>query len=504
MASIAICWLCGLSFDSKKRLRSHVAAAPHNVLTVVCPWCPVEKTSSRIGDLKRHVSLSHKEMAASLKEGFFSEANGFWLATRPEDYRRVVVPSPQNADMSVLARSFITTWLSAVRGASRSRAAWEKGWGLTTSDPLNIADPPSSGQYVATISPPPLPHSSQVVSVLPAYSPTRPDIGTVPELSLINLEYGTMVATVRSSDGTWYIVSLDEDIKSDARGMEAIKRRLGCSAGQTPEQTPPGVDQKLSGITFDVMRKTIGDCLGIRPAHVKSITMRQVKLSEASVSLPFPFPTFSQSAASPEHSQESQECNETHTVMDINNTETDQGSVMSADLPEGASIPAVAEVDAKQRAHNILVNGAMPLIPPARRNWKGVNIQLKGREDTIVWPPRNWENLDPKQRLAAWELAAFRLDAVGGIPQTPRGNIMDMFNFLALEGTANPVISSDNMAMAKARLANFKLIAGMAKDTPTDHTLLSMFEMAASCRQVDPVVNTIIAHLEASGVKIRI
>ena len=84
------CWLCSWTFGTKKELRANIGRANHLRLRVVCPWYTEgERTSNRIGDLKRHAVTKHGSDSI-VTEKFFTDVNGFYLSTFPEDYSRLL------------------------------------------------------------------------------------------------------------------------------------------------------------------------------------------------------------------------------------------------------------------------------------------------------------------------------------------------------------------------------------------------------------------------------
>ena len=59
------------------------------------------------------------------------------------------------------------------------------------------------------------------------------------------------------------------------------------------------------------------------------------------------------------------------------------------------------------KALKFLKHGVMPLLPPAKREWTGVDpIKILDGPTPLTWPPEKWETFTPDQKLFAWEMAA--------------------------------------------------------------------------------------------------
>ena len=129
-----------------------------------------------------------------------------------------------------------------------------------------------------------------------------------------------------------------------------------------------------------------------------------------------------------------------------------------------------------QRAKKLLSTGAMPMLPPARRDWNVGQISIRGKVNSINWPPAGWEGMDKAKRLQAFEYGAMHLD-VGddGVPATPRNKLCATYNYLALPGSAEQLISE---AGQKLRLYNYEVLRNMANTSRGDEALLHMLELA--------------------------
>ena len=112
MSSISQCWLCPSTVATRKELRAHIGSSNHLRLRVLCLWCfDGEKTSNRVGDLKRHVAtkLAFDKLFG---DKFFSDGNGFYLAMFPEDYARIITPTPPSSQKAIQAMEAVKSWKS--------------------------------------------------------------------------------------------------------------------------------------------------------------------------------------------------------------------------------------------------------------------------------------------------------------------------------------------------------------------------------------------------------
>ena len=101
----------------------------------------------------------------------------------------------------------------------------------------------------------------------------------------------------------------------------------------------------------------------------------------------------------------------------------------------------------------------MPLLPPARREWTGVEpVKLATRGTTaITWSPKNWSAFSDDQKLTAWTFTSMSLEFGRGVALiTDHGELLDRYAFLALPGTV--VTEPDRNLAAKIRLANYNIL----------------------------------------------
>ncbi|CAG2256942.1 unnamed protein product [Mytilus edulis] len=124
----AKCWLCPMTFRTRRQLKNHLAAAPHKRLSVICVWCPEEKSYRRMVDLKEHVMAHHRSKIELMPYSFLSENNGFWMANYPETYAKVILPSNENSQEAMKARIEVLEFLNRVDNTNRKKEEWTLGW----------------------------------------------------------------------------------------------------------------------------------------------------------------------------------------------------------------------------------------------------------------------------------------------------------------------------------------------------------------------------------------
>ncbi len=96
------------------------------------------------------------------------------------------------------------------------------------------------------------------------------------------------------------------------------------------------------------------------------------------------------------------------------------------------------ESNLASRAKALLERGAMPLLPPAPRQWSTDEaVTLTGPSGSFKWSPRGYQDGSADRRRQAFEFVAMNLDlAPSGLPATAPGELYDKCNFLFLPGSA--------------------------------------------------------------------
>ena len=161
----------------------------------------------------------------------------------------------------------------------------------------------------------------------------------------------------------------------------------------------------------------------------------------------------------------------------------DQSASTAPDLV-AAICPDIVQVSTsvQERAKRLLVNGCMPLCPPARREWtSGMKIQIPIPGPLSVWPPNDWQLMSPDMKLLTYETVATLLHTCiyDRVPED-RHVVLDQFNFLALPGMRESKLLVPSQLM---RYYNFTIIRKIASGEykMTDgETIVTQFEAAAT------------------------
>ena len=154
--------------------------------------------------------------------------------------------------------------------------------------------------------------------------------------------------------------------------------------------------------------------------------------------------------------------------------------------------PQATNAKPSQDVREILAWGGMPLFPPARRNCERT-VVFKLPAEELQWPPQNWAQMSPDQRLLHWEFTAMTLERASGDETSSRGELLDKFNFLALPDTKVPPYDT---AVRKARYYVYETLrqssdesfkrqirsAMMVRDTSVDRYIKIVNENGISLR----------------------
>ena len=153
-------------------------------------------------------------------------------------------------------------------------------------------------------------------------------------------------------------------------------------------------------------------------------------------------------------------------------------------------------VETEMGVRDVLRRGAMPLFPPARRNW-GNSIKLPVSGDkTLTWPPDGWTEFTPDQKLMAWEYAAMHLEFTSSVMKMDhtRGDLLDKYNFLALPGSNVPAIKTP------LRKARYYIYESLRAGPST--ALFGQIKAAVAVR--DTSVDHLLDILDKNGVPVRL
>ena len=505
-----VCWYrdCKKDFNTRSDLRNHVGS--HGFLRVVCPWCPENGHSHRrMVDLRAHVRERHPSVYQEDRSlDFLREKWGVYVAINPADYIRVV-GRPSFGPQEEFLKDAVRSWCAGSKGSFITE--WEERW--------------------ATIKVEPKPR---------AYSPTRPAMDLVISVLMNPLQvlailwvmghHFRRVSVKRSV--------LQQPRKREALFRRMTSASAGEGVPPVPSQWEQNqvhepLHQYARALGIEVgdiekvevprnaspFRKRHHSPLSSLPASPKVTILSTPSNSPPTKLISDTFSPVSNCSISRKETS-SENNNVTTPVMPPKtNTDTQQlsptvptcipsplvptcipsppyqlpgepslpTSAMTPSYEPSPSLatnlrPAQQSVDLQstgnaQRARVLLLEGGMPLFPPARRDWSlsgSVVLPLLG--PVKQWPPTGWQEMQPDDKLMAWEAVAYMMSASFGMPMR-RSIILDSFQCLALPGSKDPHIQT---AEDKMRHGNFKAIRSIALGTvgSSDEALLNMFQSA--------------------------
>ena len=201
-----------MTFRTRRQLKNHLAAAPHKRLSVICVWCPEEKSYRRMVDLKEHVMAHHRSKIELMPYSFLSENNGFWMANYPETYAKVILPSNENSQEAMKARIEVLEFLNRVDNTNRKKEEWTLGWKCPKEMVKGTQE-------------------EEVESEKPngSYSPTRPTIYEGLALQQLTLGLGDSTAIFKLDLGVsirFYMIHLNDLVLRDHKMLDALIRRM--------------------------------------------------------------------------------------------------------------------------------------------------------------------------------------------------------------------------------------------------------------------------------------
>ncbi|KAH3856004.1 hypothetical protein DPMN_098584 [Dreissena polymorpha] len=132
-------------------------------------------------------------------------------------------------------------------------------------------------------------------------------------------------------------------------------------------------------------------------------------------------------------------------------------------------VPTPANTLLQTHATALLVSGAMPLLPPSKRDWSSVPDEAITLVQGLRWPPKGWRNLSPDCRLLALEYAATSILQSTAVSWsiTNRWLLVHQFQHLMLPGTAGILL--DNSGKARHYLhETVREIASGVSSLPTE------------------------------------
>ncbi|XP_050411363.2 coiled-coil domain-containing protein 112-like [Patella vulgata] len=254
------CHICPETFRNIRLLKNHLAAKPHQRLSLICVWCREEAKFRKMVDLKNHAKTHHRSKLELMPTDFFSENNGFWMAIYPEDYRRVIAPSGENTQQAIKARMEVLSFLEKVKNTARTRQEWVQGWRSPTTAP-----PPTKSANKSW------------------------------EAEDLRMTMGGSEATL--SAGKKYLkVELKDSIFRDPKAVEALARRMASLQGRrwAVGETQSRVFHTVGHEDKDSWKDTAAQALGIQISHLGEINLSGELFDLIRPMTPLPTPSTSE------------------------------------------------------------------------------------------------------------------------------------------------------------------------------------------------------------------
>ncbi|XP_071171078.1 uncharacterized protein [Mytilus edulis] len=524
---LELCWLCPEKFTSRRDLNNHLSTSFHDVLRVTCPFCYEEETTCRrMVDLKKHVDRHHLDKVRKLSPYFFSENNGFWLANKPDDYKKIINPSRRESTEAKEARLEILQLLTINKTVKR-KDEWYEGWKKHKEEKKS--------------------KKTEIESeFVPSYSPEKPLKVDIININLalghiqLDIQYGT----------DFYRVKLTDNTLKDPKVRESLCRKMGTLTNDRSnmvqnlkeEALHPSEElvkvqlfskgtsilscyfQKIfrlihpmtisttptSSLTSDSSVQPLSPLISVPvPTSIPGLTSDSVLNSTASLtaahtltpilsltSLPAPTSVPALTSAS---------------VLNIASSSTSAATsvtITSSSSTSCPSLPTISPIDStslssmvedisdedefstniKSRAKLLLTMGCMPVFPPSRRDWSGNFVKLN---ENITWPPENHKALTPDQKLLVTEHTAMQLElkkSPNAIPH--RSFLLEKYNFLILPGTKIQPPHKKDQHITKSRYYNHEVLKQIALGEIDDEKFLQMMERCfpQRDRSVDDII----------------
>lgn len=502
------CHWCTDTFDTNRDMKNHAASEKHSMLRVICPWCTdEEKSYRRMTELQKHAEKRHSSLTIETGKEFFSESNGFYLSVKPDGYRHIIKPKEFDSLIAMKARAEVSRWLHRVKKPSRSMDQWEEGWKLVRPKPEHT--PKSS-----SIKP------KERTPVYSPRHPGLTDFEL--ELAHLTFTSGENVAFMKSNTGNsllWFRVELSTSVFDDKRAADNLLRRMRSCPAITGIPSDFEKELRLDAALAIEISKQLGiSDKHIKKVYRKSISFDtkdkstcktkkrkleieleiedNVELEDHKPVSPIQSPgseTTSQTStasssivdltlqppatiyqATPCHNEVQPES--TTPPQKLESEVTVVGYIVSNDpdaqMEDSMEIrkiehpgqeiliatPNGQRKSIQDRAEDLLRTGVMPLLPPARREWEGVEpVELISSKCRITWPPLQWKELTPEERLTAWMSTAMALEFHRGVTMiTNRTRLLDRYSMLTLSGTI--VEKGEHNDETPVRLLNYNIL----------------------------------------------
>ncbi|XP_050406942.2 uncharacterized protein LOC126822226 isoform X1 [Patella vulgata] len=520
------CWKCTMVFKTNRERKNHMANREHGALRVVCPSCPRERLFRRsVPELRDHYQRDHPKVFTTLSKEFFSESNGFWLSINPADYLRIVSNTARSSDEARKAREMVRGWFDFVRGNSTKLKDFERGWDSASNKRDRAPTIPCESSFVPDYEGTPPPKKVH-------YDPENPSIEqtSLSIHSIVMKPVGFEAFLLNEERSVWYKCSISPNLSNKA--MTSLFRRVPA-AGENIT-SPPEIMTTMAR-PDPKLESQISGTLGIPVEflmHISRALAMPVSSTPVAETDSIPSTAHADEADDPANLSADttdlghHELPGENTVMDINNNnrqDLQELPIVVRDLIPDASSSAnnlVTNIDAvfdtpagslspalslnvseynprkvnsdKEGVLTLFKRGIMPILPPAKRDWRGVTrfqLNSEASQQPLFWPPQGWEQFSPDQKLFALETMAFQLNSLRAQTQNwDRTYLIAKYQMLSLPGSARPPLTSSSKQVCQMRHCNEEMIKKIVNGNVTQHqdvTFIKMMEATAIHREND-------------------
>lgn len=474
------CWLCDAMFSNQTSLKQHLTGPAHSRLTVICPYCTgKEKTFTRLSDLKSHCNNLHKSKDSAI----MNRGVGFYLAKYPTDYARIAdLVEAYDSPGATKARSLMRDWAESQPNPrevqERLNSGWKKG--------ADEIDERGDRRRVVQRS-----SRSKERQEKSARSSEDRTGGQSKERS--GKRDGHKEGRKEGREGQ----SEERRDKLDRNSGERSERSKGHNKerrdGQDrwSEESREKCEEQSKGNGERKDRESkeggdIQDCQGEARWEEASDERRDTgKEEESSGDTPR---GEKRKRAEMEDKEELPNLDYEDDLSDEDSFSSASSSSSSTDSEAGElTLPSGPDGQLKRMATRILMRGAMPLCPPAQRDWSlGKTVTVTTPNGDLRWPPKGWRNMSADQRLLAQEYAAMQLERGQGNGEISlslsRRTLVDKYQFLSLEGDSKP--SGRVTPDAKVRYYNFLVVMKAARgqaDLVEEHVVKALYRADRWC-----------------------
>jgi hypothetical protein len=468
----------------------------------------------RVGDLRFHAKKKHPQEVQEAPKGLFTTRTAFYFALEPHKYIKDHKPECYDDVISVYARDLVTKWST---GRTPGVTKWLEGWQLAKGPANSSVKRPSTSLELIDVIMSPREIKAHF-ALGEAYVMAKVDLG-------ISEDYRGMESLTRRSrslkpsftipSGSWKILHRQET-KTEAAALLGIQERYVSIILHKPKphftskmpktvaaeqespittslEVPPIEPANPESAKDDVIGGILKEC-GILPplSPIPSPPPIHLDVAEDDQSTesgdefpedplqklkgpsklsitdgtPCPTPPVTE-CASPVVSEpsyvepppaESQTASYEPVMLHDDHT-TDASYIPT---------PIISSENVRTRAINLLRDGCMPLLPPARRDWNIIPDQSVQLTEDLKWPPANWNALSPDQKSMSVEFAAMTISHISNPSEClskDRFTLVHEFNFLVLPGSGP--YKTD--IKSKARIYNYQAVLNIAtgKDRST-------------------------------------